>query len=319
MGIFDKRINLKPYEYPELQKFKDAIRHSFWIHTEINLTSDIQNYLVDVTDKEREVIKRAMLAISQIEVSIKRFWGDIYLLIPKHEVNSVGMTFAENEVRHTDSYSNLLEVLGLDKEFEKVIEVPCIKNRMDYLESISKLKGKSHDIMKILTFSILTEYVSLFGLFYVLMSFNKFKNIFKGMSNIVEATSKDEAIHRDFGFALINIIQKEHPELFDLNFKQDLNDVLDVSLDSELDIINWVFEKGDLDFVNRKTVYNFVISKLDDALKKLNLKSELIIDNDLLKETKWFDLEIKTTKEDDFFNKKSVSYNKEQIKYEDVF
>ena len=29
-----KRINLKPYEYPELNEYVDAIRHSYWIHTE---------------------------------------------------------------------------------------------------------------------------------------------------------------------------------------------------------------------------------------------------------------------------------------------
>ena len=48
-----------------------------------------------------------MLAISQIEVAVKSFWGDIYHKIPKPEVGAVGATFAEreSEVRHTDAYS----------------------------------------------------------------------------------------------------------------------------------------------------------------------------------------------------------------------
>ena len=32
--IFKKRVNLKPYEYPELAEFVSAIRHSYWAHTE---------------------------------------------------------------------------------------------------------------------------------------------------------------------------------------------------------------------------------------------------------------------------------------------
>ena len=36
-NIFEKRINLKPYEYPQLNDYVDAIRHSYWIHTEFNL------------------------------------------------------------------------------------------------------------------------------------------------------------------------------------------------------------------------------------------------------------------------------------------
>ena len=55
-----------------------------------------------------------MLAISQIEVAVKSFWGDIYQKMPKPEVGAVGATFAESEVRHADAYSHLLEILGLN-------------------------------------------------------------------------------------------------------------------------------------------------------------------------------------------------------------
>ena len=37
-NIFEKRINLKPYEYPQLYEYVPAIRHSYWIHTEFNIT-----------------------------------------------------------------------------------------------------------------------------------------------------------------------------------------------------------------------------------------------------------------------------------------
>lgn len=43
-NIFEKRINLKPYEYPQLYDYVPAIRHSYWIHTEFNFTSDIQDF-----------------------------------------------------------------------------------------------------------------------------------------------------------------------------------------------------------------------------------------------------------------------------------
>ena len=49
-SLFEKRINPKPFLYPELLEFKDAIRHSYWLHTEFNFTSDIQNYHVDVIE-----------------------------------------------------------------------------------------------------------------------------------------------------------------------------------------------------------------------------------------------------------------------------
>jgi ribonucleoside-diphosphate reductase beta chain len=41
--IFKKRVQLKPYEYPELYEYVSAIRHSYWIHTEFNFVGDVWN------------------------------------------------------------------------------------------------------------------------------------------------------------------------------------------------------------------------------------------------------------------------------------
>jgi len=112
--IFRKRVHLKPYEYPELYEYVDAIRHSYWVHTEFNFTGDVQHFHVNVNDAERNAIKNTMLAIAQIEVAVKSFWGDIYKKMPKPEIGAVGATFAESEIRHTDAYSHLLEILGLN-------------------------------------------------------------------------------------------------------------------------------------------------------------------------------------------------------------
>jgi len=89
---------------------KDAIRNSYWVHTEFNFSGDVQDFKVNTTPAEKTVIKRTMLAIAQIEVQVKTFWSDIYEEMPKAEIGSVGMTFAESEVRHMDAYSHLLDV-----------------------------------------------------------------------------------------------------------------------------------------------------------------------------------------------------------------
>lgn len=73
-SIFRRRLNLKPYEYPELLEYVDAIRHSYWVHTEFSFTSDIQDFKVNVSESERNALQNCMLAIAQIEVSVKTFW-----------------------------------------------------------------------------------------------------------------------------------------------------------------------------------------------------------------------------------------------------
>jgi|TARA_R110001592_G_scaffold273379_2_gene540267 ribonucleoside-diphosphate reductase beta chain len=314
-NIFSKRINLKPYEYPNLNEYVDAIRHSYWVHTEFNYTSDIQDYKVHLNDKEKSAVERAMLAISQIEVAVKSFWGDIYKRMPKPEIGNVGATFAESEVRHADAYSHLIQLLGLNNEFENLLEVPQVRRRIKYLEkaiSNSKSVDDKEYFESIVLFSMFVENVSLFSQFLVIMSFNKHKNKLKGISNAVEATSKEENIHAEFGFELVNLIKKENPEWWTPQLVEDLIIATKEAYEAETEVVNWIFEKGDLDFLTKKQTMEFIKHRFNVSLNSIDVDSIFEINDTLLETTEWFDDEILTTKHTDFFNKRSINYSKKQ-------
>jgi len=323
-NIFKKRVNLKPYEYPQLVEYVDAIRHSYWVHTEFNFTSDIQDFKVHLSEKERTAVERAMLAISQIEIAVKTFWGDIYKKMPKPEIGNVGATFAESEVRHADAYSNLIQVLGLNNEFENLMEVPAIRRRIKYLEkSISGARSiENRDYFEsVILFSMFIENVSLFSQFLVMLSFNKHKNVLKGISNAVEATSKEENIHAEFGFDLVNTIKAENPDWWTDELVEDIIDATLDAYDAEAEIVDWMFEKGDLDFLTKEQTLEFIKDRFNRSLKSIGIDSVFSIDESLLETTEWFDDEILTTKHTDFFNKRSINYSKKQksITEDDLF
>ncbi len=323
-NIFEKRINLKPYEYPELYEYVESIRHSYWIHTEFNYTSDIQDFKVNLSDIERNIIKNAMLAISQIEVSVKTFWGDIYKKLPKPEIGSVGATFSESEVRHHDAYSHLLEILGLNHEFDELKKKPVIMKRVQYLEDAIKY-SKSDDNREyseaMLLFSLFIEHVSLFSQFLIIMSFNKYKNQLKGISNAVEATSKEEQIHGNFGTELINIIKSENPEWFDEEHNEMVREICREAYESEAEVIDWIYEAGDLDFMPKKLVKEFVKNRFNNSLVSIGIEKVFDIDEKMVEETDWFDDEVVGTKHGDFFDKRSINYNKrsKSITSDDLF
>ena len=322
--IFKKRVYLKPYEYPELYEYVSAIRHSYWIHTEFNFVGDVQNFKVNVDEKERNAIKNAMLAIAQIEVAVKTFWGDIYKKIPKPEIGAVGATFAESEVRHTDAYSHLLEILGLNDVFKRIGEIPALMKRVQYLEK-SLANSRSEDnaeySQSILLFSLFIEHVSLFSQFLIIMSFNKHKNLFKGISNAVEATSKEEQIHGLFGINLINIIKQEHPDWFDRAFEEEIVKICREAFESEKEVVNWIFEKGELEFMSKDVVLEFIKQRFNNSLESIGIKKIFDVDHTFLKESDWFYDEVIGTKHGDFFNKKSINYNKKNksITSDDLF
>lgn len=324
MNIFKKRINILPYDYPELLKYKDAIRHSYWIDSEYNFTTDIVDYHLRVNDIEKDVIKKTMLSIAQIEVNVKTFWADMYKRMPISEIGDVGMTFAESEVRHKDAYAKLLTILGLQKEFESVIEVPAIKSRIDYLTkylSGSRSKDDKMYTKSVLLFSLFIEHVSLFSQFLIMMSFNKDKNLFKGISNVVESTSKEEDIHGNFGVEIINIIKRENPEWFDEEFDQLIYSACNKAYEAECKILDWIFEKGELTFLPKNVIQEFIKNRFNNSLNKIGMNSIFDIDISLLEPTLWFDVEIASTKEGDFFYKRQIDYNKKSksITEDDLF
>lgn len=322
--IFRKRANLKPYEYPELYEYVTAIRHSYWLHTEFNYMRDIDDFKTRVTDAERDAIKKTMLAIAQIEVAVKTFWGNLYNRIPKPEIGAVGATFAESEVRHMDAYAHLLEILGLNHEFKKLTEVPVIKKRVEYLEKVNAFAktGEMRDYSQaVLLFSLFIEHVSLFSQFLIMMSFNKHKNLFKGISNAVEATSKEEQIHGLFGIDLINIIRGEHPEWFDGEHRETVRMMCVEAYQAESAIIDWIFEMGELEFLPKEQVKEFIKNRLNNSLRSIGMSAVFSIDEAVLDKTEWFNDEVIATKHVDFFDKRSINYNKRQtsVTSDDLF
>lgn len=314
MNIFERRIEFKPYEYPEVIKYKEAIQHSYWLHSEWSFVSDVQDFNTKLTDVERNAIKNALLAISQIEVSVKKFWVKLGDRFPKSEFDQVGIVFGESEVRHSSAYSHLLEILNLNEDFKKLLEIPAIKGRIDYLTKYlskgnSEASNKEYSVTLAL-FSIFVENISLFSQFAIIKSFNKYKNVLKDIDNVVQATLKEELVHSLFGVQLIKYIKKENPQWFNYEFYEILNKACMKSYKAEEQIIDWIFEMGELDFLSKETLKEYTKKRFNESMIMLDAKPLFEINEELVSELKWFEDEIYAEVNTDFFNKKPVTYTK---------
>jgi ribonucleoside-diphosphate reductase beta chain len=324
MSIFEKRVAFKPYEYPDLYDFVDAINHSYWIHTEYSYDSDIQDFKVNLTPAEKNAVKNAMLAISQIEVNVKRFWSNLYTQFPKPEFDALGSTFGESEVRHSRAYSHVLELLGLNTAFDKLIENPVIQGRIDYLGKYLKNAGSNNKETYTLTltlFSLFVENCSLFSQFFIIKSFNKHKNSFKGIDNVIQATMKEEKLHAMAGAYIINLIKKENKDWFNEEFYKTIERACKKAYEAEAKIIDWIFEKGELKFASKAVVMEFTKNRFNQSLQMIGASPIFEIDSVLLKESEWFDIETDSETHTDFFHKTPTSYQKKSqaITEEDIF
>jgi ribonucleoside-diphosphate reductase beta chain len=324
MSIFTPRLEFKPFEYPEAAKYKDAINHSYWLFSEWNFISDIQDFHTKLCKTEQQALKNAMLAISQIEISVKKFWAKLGEKLPKPEFDQVGVTFGESEVRHSDAYSHLLEVLGLNDEFALLLRNPVIQGRVEYLTKYLRGASDSSNEAYTLTltlFSLFIENVSLFSQFLIIKSFNKYRNLFKDIDNVIQATMKEETLHALFGAYLVNQIHTEFPEWFNEEFYAKLNRACRRAYDAEALIIDWIFEYGQLDFLSVEHVKEFTKNRFNESLAMIGGEPVFDVNSDLIADLRWFDEEIYAEVNIDFFHKKSVTYSKKSksITSEDLF
>ena len=313
MGIFDKRISYKPFEYPEVMQFVEAINKSYWVHSEVDFTADVQDFQSQLEPHEKNAVKNALLAIAQIEVNVKTFWGNLYNHLPKPELNGLGATFSECEFRHSEAYSRLLEVLGYNDDFLDVVNVPAVKDRIDYLGKMLKHANSDDQkayVSSLLLFSILIENVSLFSQFAIILSFTRFKGYLKNVSNIIAWTSIDEQIHANGGIYLINKIREEQPDLLNDADIEAIYDLVDESIEMESNILDWIFEQGELDNVSRKNLLDFMKYRVDDSLKKIGMKTRYNVTPEDYKPMIWFEEEVFANSMDDFFAKRPVDYTK---------
>jgi len=324
MGLFDKRVAYKPFEYPEILKFTQAINTSFWVHSEVDFTADTQDFHSNLNEAEKHAIRNSLLSIAQIEVAVKSFWGNLYHHFPKPEINGLGSTFAECEFRHSEAYSRLLEVLGYNNYFENLLRVPVMRDRIAYLSEAletASSENKKEYATSLIMFSILIENVSLFSQFAVILAFTRFKGLMKNVSNIIAWTSVDEQVHANAGIYLVNQLREEYPDIFTDSTVEHVRNLVKKSIETEERILDWIFSEGEIGIINKQDLANFMKKRADESLVKIGIPAIFNITAEEIAPMVWFEEEVFSNTLDDFFAKRPVDYTKhdKSISANDLF
>jgi ribonucleoside-diphosphate reductase beta chain len=124
-----------------------------------------------------------------------------------------------------------------------------------------------------------------------------------------------------FGVAIIKHIQKEQPDWFGEEFFLKIERASRKAFEAESAIIDWIFKDGELSFLSKETIKEFIKQRFNESLEMVGAKPLFEVNKDLVKQLKWFDDEIYAEVNTDFFHKKPVTYSKktQSITAEDIF
>jgi ribonucleoside-diphosphate reductase beta chain len=340
--IFDEVTARKPVTYPETHEFMKRLWVGQWTPEEFDFASDYHDYHLNMTEQEREIIKRNVSAIGQIEIAVKTFWAKVGDNLPHPCLSDVGFQLAQSEVIHNFAYEKLLDRLGLNDVFEENLKVPVVVNRVKYLKKHNKIfseEKKAQYVYSLILFTLFIENVSLFSQFYTISWFNRAKNVLNDTAQQVEYTRNEEMLHAQFGMFLINTIKSEYPELFTDELINRIKEETLVAYKSESAIIDWIIgdyegsehvnrsdreskpsRRSDSDVgvkISASILKSYIQKRIDMSLGRIGF-DPMFSDDPLREYDKdhfWMLEEELLSDRVDFFHKKSKAYGKKNKSY----
>lgn len=318
MGILTPRPTYKPFEFPKAYEYWELAQASHWLHTEIAMSSDINDWKMNLTQIEKNVIGHILKGFTQSEIFIQEYWGSF---VSKHfkkpEIQMMAATFSSFESIHAVAYAYLNDSLGLD-DYAAFLHEPTAKAKIDRLIS-TKGKTKEEIARSLAIFSAFNEGVNLFSSFAVLLSFSRF-NKMKGLGQIIAFSIKDESLHSEAGCWLFRTLIAEYPEIWNDELKQQIYQAARDTVELEDAFIDKAFELGPIEGLDPEDLKAFIRFRANTKLQDLGLKSNWKnIDKEALLRMQWFDVLSGGVSHADFFASRISDYAKGGIDFSRIW
>ena len=318
--IFTEQVSRKPNRYPWTEQFIEAMHNGFWTDKEFSFKSDIQQFKVELSDQEREIIVRTLSAIGQIEVAVKTFWAKLGENLPHPSLSDLGYVMANVEVIHNNAYERLISILGLEDIFEENLKLEWIQGRVNYLRKYTHKfykNSKKQYLYALILFTLFVENVSLFSQFYIINWFARNKNVLKDTDQQVKYTRNEENIHALVGIKIINTIREECPELFDDELEERILHEAQEALEAESRIVDWMVNGYTEEGLNATLLKGFIKNRIINSLDQIGFKAPFEIDNEALESTMWFEEELMGNNMADFFHTRPTEYSKKNQSFDE--
>jgi ribonucleoside-diphosphate reductase beta chain len=321
--LFERQVERLPDLYPWAQDFIEAMHDGHWTAKKFTFDSDVTDYELHLTDQEREIIKRCLAAIAQIEVKVKEYWALLGRKLQHPSISDLGIVMANIEVIHNNAYEKLLKKLGLISVFKDNMHVPAIAGRVSYLNKHTELAFKGDDrkqfIYSLILFTLFVENVSLFSQFYIVLWFNRFENRFKDAAQQVKYTRNEEMLHAQAGMKIINTLRQEYPELFDAELEAKIKEECQVALNAESALIDWMLGDYDQPKLNASILKTYVAQRLNESLAGIGYAPMFEVSEAEKAETFWMTEGLLAPAKVDFFHSEPTAYQQADQPDDDNF
>lgn len=313
----EPRLVYAPFEYQWAYDYWLKQQSAHWLHTEISLAEDIQNWDQDLTLTEKHVIGATLKGFTQAEVVVQDYWcKQVATWFPKPEIALMCGAFGSMEGIHQTSYAYLNDSLGLT-DYAAFLQEPAAKAKIDRLMEVTT-ESDAEIAKSLAIFSGFTEGVSLFSSFAILLNFSR-RNLLKGVGQIISFSIRDETLHSNAGCHLFREYIKEYPELMTEELKHEIEEAAYLTVQMEDAFINEAFSKGDIADFCAKDLKEFIRFRANTKLSDLGLKPVFEFEKESVLRFDWFDAMSAGTEQADFFAMRVSDYSKSDQNWDNIF
>ncbi len=312
-------LTLRPMKYPNFyEMYKDAIKNT-WTVDEVDFSSDVVDLNTKLNPNEVFLIKRLVAFFATGDTIV----GNNLVLNLYRHINSpearmyLGRQLYE-EMLHVQFYLTLLDTYIPDtneraQAFSAINDIPSIKKKADFsfkwidsmfnMNSLDSKEKKQLFLKNLICFAGTIEGLFFFAAF-AYVYFLRSKGLLNGLASGTNWVFRDESCHIEFAFAVIDIIRKEEPYLFDSNFNDNVTAMFQEAIECELCFAEEILERG-VGGLSLKDMKSYLQYITDIRLERLNIPAKYKSKNP-------FDfMELQDTQElTNFFERRVSAYQK---------
>ncbi len=241
-------LTLRPMRYPAFyERFRAAIRNT-WTVEEVDLHSDLAD-LARLTPGELHLVNRlvAFFATGDTIVS-NNLVLNLYTHLNAPEARLYLSRQLFEEAVHVQFYLTLLDTYLPDhdervKAFAAVENIPSIRDKADFcfrwigsLGSVDELRtgtDRRAFLLNLICFAACIEGLFFYGAF-AYVYWLRSRGLLNGLASGTNWVFRDESMHMEFAFAVVDNVRAEEPELFDDELAGQVVAMMEEAVDAEV-------------------------------------------------------------------------------------
>lgn len=299
------------------EHYKNGIANT-WTPEEISMQQDIEQWRSNkhLTEGEKRLILWNLGFFATAESLTA---NNLVLAVYKHVTNPECRQYllrqAFEEAIHTDTFIYCCDSLGLDPEeiYTMYLTIPSIKEKDEFVVQLTtsmfdpNFSTEGTDNIKMFLHDLVGYYVIMEGIFFyagfAMMLALKRSNKMVGIGQQFEYIMRDESIHLAFGCDLINAIISENPEVWTVEFQQEVVELIKKAVELEKRYAYDACPEGLLG-INAKQFCDYVEHIADRRLERLGLPKVYNKENPFL----WLSESTDLRKKKNFFETRVTEY-----------